>query len=123
MMMNIKLIKRQRKRRNYRVRYAIKVYSDRPMLTVYISNRNIYAQIVDVDMGKTLVYASSRDKEFPINDKNRKSKKCAREVGLILGKKVLDKGIKKVVLNRGYRKYHGRLKELCDAMREIGVQF
>jgi large subunit ribosomal protein L18 len=122
-MVNLKKIKKQRERRKRRVRYGIKISSDRPMLTIYISNRHIYAQIVDVESGKTLVYASTLDKEFPVRENNRKSKECARQLGAILGKRAIKKGIKKVVLNRGYKKYHGRIKEFCDAMREAGVQF
>ncbi len=115
--------KKLRRRRHLRVRKKVFGTSERPRLAVYRSNKHIYAQIIDDTKGHTLVFASTLDKE--LRDKLEKTwdKNAAREVGKLIGKRALEKGIKKVVFDRGGFKYHGRIKELADGAREAGLEF
>jgi large subunit ribosomal protein L18 len=92
--------------------------SERPRLAVYRSLHYIYAQIIDDEKGKTLVAVSSQ------KEKNAKNNvETAKKVGLLLGKKAAEAGIKQVVFDRRERLYHGRLKALADGVREAGVKF
>lgn len=92
----------------------------RPRLSVFRSNKHIYAQIIDDSIGHTLVSASSLE----IKDSNHKTKtEMARMVGLLIGKRALEKGIRQVVYDRGGYKYHGRVKALADGAREAGLEF
>ncbi len=115
--------KKLRKRRHLRVRKKVFGTPERPRLSVYRSNKHIYAQIIDDTKGHTLVAASTLDKE--LRDKLEKTwnKEAAREVGKLIGKRALEKGIKKVVFDRGGFKYHGRVKELAEGAREAGLEF
>ncbi len=115
--------KKLRRRRHLRIRKKVFGTSERPRLAVYRSNKHIYAQIIDDTKGHTLVFASTLDKE--LRDKLEKTwdKNAAREVGKLIGKRALEKGIKKVVFDRGGFKYHGRIKELADGAREAGLEF
>ena len=113
----------RRKRRHLRVRKKVFGTPERPRLSVFRSNKHIYAQIIDDTKGHTLVAASTLDKE--IRDKIQKTwtKEAAREVGRLIGKRALEKNIKKVVFDRGGYKYHGRVKELAEGAREAGLEF
>ncbi len=113
----------KRKRRHLRIRKKVFGTSERPRLAVHRSNKHIYAQIIDDTKGHTLVFASTLDKE--LRDKLQKTwnKEAAREVGKLIGKRAVEKGIKKVVFDRGGYKYHGRIKELADGAREAGLEF
>ncbi len=113
----------KRKRRHLRIRKKVFGTPERPRLAVYRSNKHIYAQIIDDTKGHTLVAASTLDKE--LRDKLQKTwnKEAAREVGKLIGKRAVEKGIKKVVFDRGGYKYHGRIKELADGAREAGLEF
>ncbi len=112
-----------RRRRHLRVRKKVFGTPERPRLAVFRSNKHIYAQIIDDTVGHTLVAASTLDRE--LRDKLQKTwtKEAAREVGKLIGKRALEKGIKKVVFDRGGFKYHGRIKELADGAREAGLEF
>ncbi len=112
----------RRKRRHLRIRKKIFGTPERPRLVVYRSLKHIYAQIIDDTIGHTLVSASSLDKEFP-KDKRGSNKEGARIVGEMIAKRALEKGIKRVVFDRGGYKYHGRVKELAEAAREAGLEF
>ncbi|MGB9668188.1 MAG: 50S ribosomal protein L18 [Thermosulfidibacteraceae bacterium] len=112
----------RRKRRHLRIRKKIFGTPERPRLVVYRSLKHIYAQIIDDTIGHTLVSASSLDKEFP-KDKRGSNKEGARIVGEMIAKRALEKGIKKVVFDRGGYKYHGRVKELAEAARKVGLEF
>ncbi|MCD6448962.1 MAG: 50S ribosomal protein L18 [Thermotogaceae bacterium] len=115
--------KKLRRRRHLRVRKKVFGTPERPRLAVYRSNKHIYAQIIDDTKGYTLVAASTLDKELREKLQKTWSKEAAREVGKLIGKRALEKGIDKVVFDRGGYKYHGRIKELADGAREAGLKF
>jgi large subunit ribosomal protein L18 len=110
-----------RLKRHFRVRNHISGTAERPRLNVFRSLKNIYAQIIDDDAGVTLVAASSLDKAF--GEGYCGNKDAAREVGRLVAKKALEKGIKTVVFDRGGYIYHGRVAELADGAREGGLEF
>lgn len=109
-----------RRRRHLRIRKKVFGTAERPRLSVFRSEKNIYAQIIDDVAQRTLVAASSLDKEFNGLGSN---KQAAREVGKIIAAKALEKGIKSVVFDRGGYIYHGRIKELAEGAREAGLEF
>lgn len=115
--------KKLRRRRHLRVRKKVFGTPEMPRLCVFRSNKHIYAQIIDDTVGRTLVAASTLDKD--LRDKLEKTwnKEAAREVGRLIGKRALEKGITTVVFDRGGYKYHGRVKELADGAREAGLKF
>ena len=115
--------KKLRRRRHLRVRKKVFGTPERPRLCVFRSNKHIYAQIIDDTVGRTLVAASTLDKD--LRDKLEKTwnKEAAREVGKLIGKRALEKGITTVVFDRGGYKYHGRVKELAEGAREGGLVF
>ncbi len=112
--------KLERTRRHIRVRRKVSGTAERPRLCVYRSNSNIYAQIIDDTVGKTLVSASTLDKEIKTKYSN---KEAAKEVGTLIAKRALEKNIKTVVYDRGGYVYHGVIKELAEAAREGGLEF
>ena len=112
-----------RLRRHKRVRKLISGTPARPRLCVFRSLSNIYAQIIDDVAGKTLVSASSLDKEIKEKVSYGGNKEAAKEVGLLVAKRALDAGIKAVVFDRGGYVYHGRVSELADGAREGGLEF
>ncbi len=109
-----------RLKRHRRVRAKITGTASCPRLNVFRSSKHIYAQIIDDVAGVTLVSASTMDKDFTGNGGN---KEAARQVGLTVGKRALDKGIEEVVFDRGGYLYHGRVQELADGARESGLKF
>ncbi len=119
--MAFKNIKEYRRHRiKMRIRKVIKGTSERPRLTVFRSNKQIYAQIVDDEQYKTLVSASSRVADIA-NQKVTKNEQ-AKMVGKLIAQKALDAGIKHVVFDRNGYLYHGRVKSLADAARETGLK-
>ena len=113
----------QRIKRHLRVRKNISGTPARPRLNVYRSLSNIYAQIIDDTTGKTLVSASSLDKEIKDQLAYGGNKAAAKEVGILVAKRALDAGIKAVVFDRGGYVYHGRVQELAEGAREGGLDF
>jgi large subunit ribosomal protein L18 len=111
--------KRNRIRR--RIRKVAFGSQDRPRLSVFRSNKEIYAQIIDDTTGKTLAAASTRDKELS-SAKGTKSE-LATEVGKALAKKAKDAGVEMVAFDRGGYQYHGRVKSLAEGAREGGLKF
>ena len=112
-----------RLKRKKRIRKNICGNQDRPRLSVFRSSKNIYAQIIDDTLGTTLVSASTLDKEFKDQKIEGKKVEIAKVVGNLVGKRALDKGITKVVLDRNGYLYHGRIKALSDGAREAGLNF
>lgn len=106
------------KTRKQRVRKKLRVTSSRPRLTVFVSNKHIYAQIIDDAKGHTLVAARDAD----VKDKN-KVVAVAQKVGEELAVRAVKLGVKQVVFDRGGRKYHGRIKALADSARAGGLEF
>lgn len=106
--------------RHKRVRSKISGVPERPRFCVYRSNANIYVQIIDDTVGKTLVAASSTEKEFGNEGGNIES---AKKVGKLAAERALEKGISEVVFDRGGYLYHGRVAALAEAAREAGLKF
>ena len=110
----------ERTRRHIRVRRKISGTAERPRLCVYRSNTNIYAQIIDDVAGKTLVSASTLEKEVKTKKAN---KEAAKEIGSLIAKRAKEAKISNVVFDRGGYIYHGVVKELAEAAREGGLEF
>ena len=92
-------------------------------LSVFRSNANIYAQVVDDSQRKTVVSASTIDKELSASLKAGGNKDAAAKVGALLAKRAVKAGVKQVVFDRGAYLFHGRVKALADAARENGLEF
>ncbi len=111
----------RRQRIKNRIRKVISGTSARPRLSVFRSNKEIYAQVIDDVTGTTIVSASSRDKEIST------AKGTKTEVAAIVGKTVAEKalkaGIETISFDRGGYLYHGRVKSLADGAREAGLKF
>lgn len=112
--------KAERIRRHIRVRTKISGTPECPRLCVYRSNKNLFVQVIDDIAGKTLVQASTLDKEVKTKHANIEA---AKEVGTLIAKRALEKNIKSVVYDRGGYIYHGVVKELAEAAREGGLKF
>ena len=110
-----------RQRIKYRIRHKIFGTAARPRLCVYRSLKHIYAQVVDDSAGRTLVSASSLEKDFP--SKPGYNKQAATELGKLVARRSKDKGIEQVVFDRNGFKYHGRVRTLAEAAREGGLKF
>jgi large subunit ribosomal protein L18 len=119
------LKKRARRRRAHlRVRSRVQGSTERPRLCVYKSLRYIYAQIVDDLEGRTLVHASSLEKDVRGGlGKSAANRDAAKVVGQKVAERALEKGIKNVVFDRSGYVYHGKVKALADGAREKGLQF
>jgi large subunit ribosomal protein L18 len=118
----MKLSKTQRKLRiRRRIRKVSAGTAGRPRLSIFRSNKEIYAQVIDDVEGKTLVAVSSRDKELS------KAKGSKSEIATLVGKAIAERsvkaGIEKVAFDRGGNLYHGRVKALADGAREAGLKF
>ena len=108
------------RRRRARVRMQVRRSANgRPRLSVFRSNKYIYAQVIDDATGATVAAASSIEKDV----KSGSNQSVASEVGKLVAKRAAEKGIKSVVFDRGPYLYHGRVKALADAAREGGLEF
>lgn len=107
-------LKEQRKRR---VRSIISGTAERPRLSIFRSNRNIAAQLIDDVQGKTLLSVTSKELKT-----NAKKTDIAKEVGKLITEKARKKGIEKAVSDRGQYRYHGRVKALVEGAREAGLK-
>ena len=110
----------QRMKRHSRVRSKISGTPERPRLSVFRSENNIYAQIIDDVAGSTLVSASTVEKGFEGNGGNVEA---AKKIGALIAERALKKGIEEVVFDRGGYIYHGRVQALADGAREAGLKF
>ena len=108
-----------RQRVHARIRTKVQGTSERPRLNVYRSLNHIYVQVVDDSQGITLVSASTVASKI----KTGGNVAAAKEVGKLVAERAQEKGIKKVVFDRGGYLYHGRIKALADAAREAGLEF
>ena len=108
-----------RKKRHARVRVKVQGTTEVPRLNVYRSNTNIYAQIIDDTKGVTLASASS----LKLENVSKSSAEAAAQVGKLIAEVAKEKGITKVVFDRGGYLYHGRVKALAEAARENGLVF
>lgn len=117
--------KEAREKRHYKMRRHLSGTAERPRLSVYRSNKHIYAQIIDDTAGHTLASASTMDKAL-VKDGSLESTsniEAAKAVGEAVAKKALEKGVETVVFDRGGYVYHGRVQALADAAREAGLKF
>ena len=97
--------------------------AERPRLAVFRSNNHMYAQIIDDTVGKTLVSASTLDKEVKAECEKTNNVDAAAVVGTVVAKRALEKGITTVVYDRGGFIYEGKVKALAEAAREAGLEF
>ena len=112
-----------RENKHRRIRHHLNGTATTPRLAVFRSNKNIYAQIIDDSIGKTLVSASTLQKDVKAELENTDDVKAAAYVGTVIGKKAVAAGIESVVFDRGGYLYHGKVKALADAAREAGLKF
>jgi large subunit ribosomal protein L18 len=108
-----------RRRIHSRIREKLSGSGERPRLNVYRSLNHIYAQVIDDQTGTTLVSASS----LALKLKTGGNVAAAKEIGKAVAERATEKGIKRVVFDRGGYLYHGRIKALADAAREAGLEF
>ncbi len=111
----------RRIRIKHRVRKIVTGTAERPRLSVFRSNKQIYVQLIDDINQTTLLTASSTEKEIAAESGNKTEK--AAMVGKLIAKKALDAGIEHIVFDRNGYLYHGRVKQLADAAREGGLKF
>lgn len=111
----------RRQRRRFRVRKKLRGTQDRPRLSVFRSHKHIGCQIIDDLGGKTVVAASTRDKDLRESVKYGGNKDAAQVVGRAIAERAIAAGIKQVRFDRGSYKYHGRVAALADAAREAGL--
>ncbi|WP_018610914.1 50S ribosomal protein L18 [Segetibacter koreensis] len=114
-----KLIKRQKIR--YRIRAKVSGTAAKPRLSVFRSNAEIYAQLIDDTTGTTLAAASSREKDIAAQTAPKVEK--SKLVGSAIARKAIERGITTCVFDRGGNLYHGRIKAVADGAREGGLQF
>lgn len=117
--MDAKVVRRQKIR--YRIRKKVAGTPARPRLSVFRSNTDMYVQLIDDENGKTLVSASTKDKDIQAQ-KVTKSEK-AKLAGAAVGRKAVELGVTAVIFDRSGYLYHGRVKAVADGAREGGLQF
>jgi large subunit ribosomal protein L18 len=108
-----------RQRVHARIRTKMQGTAERPRLNVYRSLNHIYVQVIDDSQGVTIVSASTVSAKI----KTGGNVAAAKEIGKLVAERAQEKGIKKVVFDRGGYLYHGRIKALADAAREAGLEF
>lgn len=113
------MLKADRLKRQKKVRGKIKGVSDSPRLSVFRSNRYIFAQAIDDSKGETVASMSERD----LKDKSKIKAERAKEVGMLLAQKLKKLKIEKIIFDRGAFRYHGRVKSLAEGLREGGIKF
>ncbi len=112
-----------RSRRQNHVRRNIRKHSDLPRLSIYRSTKHISAQVIDDKAGRTLCAVSSTAKTMTDMLAGKKKSEQAAIIGAEIAKRAHDAGVKQVVFDRGFSRYHGRVKALADAAREAGLKF
>ena len=112
-----------RKKRQLRIRNKVSGNMSQPRLSVFRSNKHMYAQIIDDVAGHTLVAASTKEKILADKLEKTSDTAAAKAVGELIGQKAIGLGIKKVVFDRSGYLYHGKVKALADGAREAGLEF
>ena len=112
-----------RQRRQWRVRKSVRGSTARPQMTVFRSLKHVCCQVIDDSTGKTLVSASSRDKDLRGTVGYGGNKTAAEVIGKIVAERALAAGIEQVCFDRGHYRYHGRVQALADAARAAGLKF
>lgn len=113
----------RRQRIKYRVAKVVSGTAERPRMSVYRSNKQIYVQFIDDIAGVTLATASSKDKSLVDQLKGKPGTEVAKVVGKLAAEKAQEKGIQAVVFDRNGYLYHGRVKSLAESAREGGLKF
>ncbi len=113
----------RRVRIKMRIRKVVSGTAERPRMSVFRSNKQIYVQIIDDQTGSTLLSASSKDKEIATEVAGKNKSEVAAIVGKLVAKRSAEKGITTVSFDRNGYLYHGRVKMLADAAREGGLKF
>ena len=112
-----------REKKHRRIRHHLSGTATTPRLAVFRSNKHMYAQIIDDSVGKTLVSASTLQKEVKAELEKTNDVAAAAYLGTVIGKRAVEKGITTVVFDRGGFIYQGKIKALADAAREAGLEF
>ena len=112
-----------RAKKHRRLRNHLSGTAERPRLAVFRSNNHMYAQIIDDTVGKTLVSASTTQKDVKAELEKTNNVDAAAYLGTVIAKRAIEAGIKEVVFDRGGFIYHGKIKALADAAREAGLEF
>jgi large subunit ribosomal protein L18 len=111
-------------RRRWRIRRRlVAAAKDRPRLSVFRSNKHIYAQVIDDRAGRTLAAASTLDAALKGSGGSGSDTDAAQQVGKLVAERALAAGVSTVIFDRGGYRYHGRVKALADAAREAGLGF
>ena len=110
-------------KKHNRMRNRFSGTAERPRLSVFRSNNNLYAQIIDDTVGNTLVSASTLEKDVKSELEKTNNVEAAAYLGTVIAKRALEKGIKTVVFDRGGFIYQGKVAALADAAREAGLEF
>ncbi len=113
----------QRWRRKNRVRKKLRGSADQPRLCVNRTNKHLYCQLIDDEIGKTLAAASTRDKDLAGQIKYGGNCDAAKIVGQAIAERAKAAGVSRIKFDRGSFKYHGRVAELANAAREAGLEF
>ncbi len=122
--MLVRVSRQERRRvRHRRLRRRVVGTADRPRLSVFRSLKHIYAQVIDDTRGHTLVAASTREPEVAARVAGLKRVDQSRVVGQVLAERAKERGIVRVVFDRGGYAYHGRVKALAEGAREGGLEF
>jgi large subunit ribosomal protein L18 len=122
--LRMKAKRERRERAHLRVRKRVRGSAERPRLSIYKSLRFIYAQVIDDERGVTLAAANSSDPAVrEAVGKSTAGKEAAKRVGELIAERAKEKGVEKVVFDRGGYVYHGRVQALADGAREKGLQF
>ncbi len=122
-MVNKKSRKDVRVKKHMRIRNRFSGTAERPRLAVFRSNNHMYAQIIDDTVGNTLVSASTLEKDIKAELTKTNNVDAAAYLGTVIGKRAVEKGISKVVFDRGGYIYQGKVAALADAAREAGLEF
>lgn len=112
-----------RAKKHLKIRNRFNGTAERPRLAVFRSNNHMYAQIIDDEAGKTLVSASTLEKDIKAELKNTDNVDAAAYVGDVVAKRAIEKGIKTVVFDRAGYIYHGKVAAVAEAARKAGLEF
>jgi len=115
--------KAARKRVHERIRKRVSGTAERPRLAIHFSARHVYAQVIDDDSGRTVVSASTADKDLLGKSKAAANRSTAEKIGKTIAERLLAKKTDTIVFDRGGFQYHGKVKALADAARAGGLKF
>nr|YP_009182585.1 50S ribosomal protein L18 [Undaria pinnatifida]YP_011002445.1 50S ribosomal protein L18 [Undaria peterseniana]AKG50010.1 50S ribosomal protein L18 [Undaria pinnatifida]AMM05461.1 ribosomal protein L8 [Undaria pinnatifida]UXC96921.1 50S ribosomal protein L18 [Undaria pinnatifida]UXC97059.1 50S ribosomal protein L18 [Undaria pinnatifida]UXC97197.1 50S ribosomal protein L18 [Undaria pinnatifida] len=106
-----------------REKKIIKGNNIKPRLAVFRSNKHIYAQVIDDSCSKTIISCSTLELEVKAKCEKTSNKMASKIVGEIIGARLLEENIKEIIFDRGKKSYHGRIKELAEGARLVGLSF